>query len=424
MSVFTDLLTAATLDSVRSTIIAYAQTANLLITDWIVGSVGQQTFEAVASTVYNAGSNIAQVIRGYASLDTSTDPGDVDPYNPVNQTLTPAPGMLSNYGLNTYATERQEATFASGFVTFDNSLGVVPRTFGPDTLTFTYTGGTPPSPAPTYKNSADPTIYTNADGTVTVPAGSTLVIPITADVAGSGSNAPAGVITLSTAMTNVTATNADAVLGRDRQSAASYREACRQAPARTSFGGPAQQYTYLASYNLDGTALDNANGDPVNITRAQVTQDSATGIVNAYFASPTGAAIGADVTAANTNIQIATYGIGDAITYNGAAASEVAITVQGTAKIAAGPGVVSATVRQAIVDALTAAFAEFPIGGVDQVSGAGVIYTNEFHRVAANAYPGLYNVVITVPAGASTALAVGEVATYAGVIGDWTLTIV
>ena len=137
-----------------------------------------------------------------------------------------------------------------------------------------------------------------------------------------------------------------------------------------------------------------------------------------------GAASTEDVTAANANIQVDAYAVFDCVTYTGQAASEVPISVVGTAKIKAGPGVVSATVRQAIVDALTAAFQEFPIGGEDQTLGAGVIYTRDLQAIAATAFTGLYAVSVTTPAGASTALALGEVATYAGTIADWTLTIV
>jgi hypothetical protein len=424
MSFFDDLQRPDTLAAVRSRIIAYAQTAQLAITDWIVGAIGQQTFESVAQTVANTTSGIAKIVRSYASLDTSTDPGDADPFDPENVNRTPAPGGLSHYGQNVYSTTRRESTFASGFVTFDNSLGAVPRTFRAEALTFTWTGGTPPVPPPTYKNAPDATIYTNPDGTVTVAAGATLDIPVSADVAGSGSTAPPAVLALTTSLVGVTATNAAAIIGQDRETAPTYRTRCRQAPSRTSLGGPADAYAYLASTKLNGDPLLNADGDVVNINRAQVTQDSSTGVVNAYFASPSGVPIPADVTAANANIQAEGFAVPDAITYTGAAASAVPIPITGTAKIVGGSGIVSATVRQAIVNAYVSAFPDFPVGGKDQVLGAGVIYTADLHGIAANAYPGLYAVVITAPAGAATALALGQVATYAGTIADWTLTIV
>lgn len=424
MSFWDDLLAPQTVAEIRATIAGYAQGAGLIITNWLTGAIGQQLLEAVDETVANATSAIAYVVRSYASLDTATDPGDYDAFNPDNASLTPARGGLSYYGENTYGTVRDEATFASGYFTFDNSAGIIPRTFGPDSLVFTWTAVSPPSPAPTYSNAADATIYTNADGTVTVNAGETLDIPIRADVAGSGSSAPPSAITLTTTLINVTGTNALAVLGQDRETAPIYRARCRLAPARTSLGAPPAIYEYLANTNLDGAPLLNASGNNVNISRVQVTGSSATGIVNAYFGSPTGAPLAEDVTAANENIEVEAFAVPDTITYTGVAATEVLIAVTGTARIKAGPGVVSATVRQAIVDALVAAFPTFPIGGVDQVAGAGVIYTTDLRSIAATAYPGLYDVLTTTPAGASTALAVGQMATYAGVIANWTLTIV
>lgn len=425
MSFFDDIIAPETITSVRDKLIGYAQAAGLVITDWLVGSPGQQIVEAVTETIAHTTATFAKVARGFASLDTSTDPGDVDPYNPGNEALTPEPGLLSEFGANTFGTTRVEASFATGFVTFDNSAGVVPRQFGPDSLVYTWTGGTPPSPPPTYRNAADPTIYTNPDGTVTVAAGATLDIPVQADEAGSASSAPPGVLSLTTNLVGVTGTNAAAIIGRDRESASVYRERCRQAPARTSLGGPADAYRYLARTNLDGTPLLNASDDPVNISRVQVTGSSTTGNVAAYFASPSGAAIAADVTAANTNIEANAFAVPDTITYSGAAASDVPITVQGTAKIKAGPGVVSATVRQAIVDALATAFQDFPVGGFDAAPDGtgGAVYTVDLQAIAAGAFPGLYQVVVTVPAGASTPVDLGEVATYTGVIADWTLTI-
>lgn len=424
MSFWSDILETTDADGVRALIIGYAQSGGLAITNWAVGGIGQQILEAVTETGANLTSVIAYVVRSYASLDTSTDPGDPDPYNAANVDYTPAAGGLSHLGENVYGTPREGATFAEGTVTFNNSAGIVPRTFGPQSLVFTWTAVSPPSPPPVYYNAADDTIYTNPDGTVTVDAGNTLDIPVKAYQEGSGSSAPASALTLTTSLTGVTATNAAAIVGTDRETATAYRARCRLAPARTSLGAPPATLIYLATTLLDGTPLENASETNVAINRVYVSSSSSTGIVDVYFASPTGAASAEDVTAANANIQLDAYAVFDCVTYTGQAAVAVPITVVGTAKIKAGAGVVSATVRQAIVDALAAAFQEFPIGGEDQVAGAGVIYTRDLQAIAATAYAGLYAVSVTTPAGASTALAAGQVATYAGVIGNWTLTIV
>lgn len=423
MSLFTDLLQSETITSIRTRIVAIAESADLLISNWLSGGTGEQILQALGLATYQTSDMVSKAIRGFASLDTSTDPGDVDPYDDTNEDKTPAEGMLSALGENTYGTPRRGETFATGFVTFVNA-GIVARTFGPESLTFTWTGGAPPSPAPTYRNSADDTVYTDPDGTVTVGAGASLDLPVTAEELGTRSNAPTGTLSLTTTLSGCTATNAAPVVGSDREDAATYRTRCRKAPARVSLAGPSAAYEYLANTQIDGEPLLNASETEVNISRVQVPQDSATGIVDAYFASPAGAAVAEDVTAANDNIELEAFAVPDAITYTGQAAVEVVVPVAGTAKIKAGVGVDIDDAATAIVAALVDYFASFPIGGLDQVAGAGVLYTKDIQAVAAAAYPGLYNCTVTTPAAASTALALGRVAVLSTVVGDWTITLV
>lgn len=431
MTVFSDSLISETLSSVRAKLISAAQGAGLTVTDWVVGALSQQMLESHAQAAFTFVGSVARIVRGFAGLDYATDPGDPDAYAPSNADLAPSAGFLSNMGLNTFFTERAGATFAGGFVTFTNA-GIAARTFGPGALVFTWTVG-PPSPAPTYRNAGDPSIYTNADGTVTVNAGSSLSIPVSAEEIGTRSNAPASSLSLTTSLVGCSATNPLAVLGTDREDAAVYRGRCRKAPARLSLAGPSAAYEYLSAKNLDGTPLYNGvdgsghldgTGDPVNIDRVQVTQDSATGIVNAYYASPEGAAIADDVTAANLNIEAEAFAVPDAITFTGIAATETLVPVIGTGKIAAGPGVSAALVKDAIVAAQEAYFASFPLGGLDQVAGAGVLYTEDLRGVARAAFPGLYAVDVSTPAGATTAIALGHVATTDTDAADWTITVV
>lgn len=421
MSLFEDLIANETLVSVRARIVEQAKAAELKITNWLVGAVGQQILELFTQVTHQTSLNISAAIRGYASLDTSTDPGDEDPYDSTNAGLEPEAGFLSDHGASNYGTPRGEATFATGFVTFSND-GIVVRTFAPESLTFTWTAESPPSPAPTYRNAPDPAIYTNPDGTVTVAVGADLVIPISAEEIGTRSNAPSEALSLTTTLSGCTATNASPIAGTDRESAADYRARCKQAPNRVSLSGPGGAYGYLAKTNLDGTPLLNASGNAVNISRVQVSEESDTGIVDVFFASPSGAAIAEDVTAANGNIEVECFAVPGAITYTGAAATEVGITVGGLAKLKNVPGASAEAAEAAIDAALTAAFAAFEIGGVDQVDGAGVIYTTDLRAIAACAYPGLYDVSLISPAGASTALAKGEVAVFT--TDGWEITLV
>lgn len=445
MSAFDDLIQNPTLAGVRSLVYGYAAAANLIITNWLKGGVGQQTFEAQTRAAYNYVSVQGALVRGFASLDTSTDPGDVDPYNPSNATLPPSPGLLSAFGENTFGTKRIGQTFASGFVTFTNG-GAGSRTFGPETLVFTWTANTPPTPAPTYTNVADPTVYTNPDGTVTVAAGASVDLPIQAQEIGTRSNVGvASSITMTTVLLGCSATNAAAVLGQDREGANAFRARCRLAPSSVSPNGPADAIRYIAlgsAETLNGdvyylpTATDvglgidsdgnivqlpNPVGTSLGITRAQVTNDSATGNVIGFFATAAGAPSGGTVTKI-ANLLNAIYWP-DATTRSFNAAIGTTVTTTATIKAKGGPGITTAVIANAISAALAAAFPEFPVGGFDQTAGAGTLYADEVKAIINNAHPAIYHVAMTSPAG-DTALALGHVAVLSNTItsGDVTLT--
>lgn len=431
MTFFEDMIANPTLAGARTTIRGYAESAGLKVTNWVTGAVAEQVLAASSIAAYTVGLNVAKIVRGFVSLDTSTDPGDDDAYDDTSADADQVPGMLSAFGENTFGTMRGEKTFANGFFTFDNSAGLVARTFGPGGLTFTWTLNTPPSPRPTYRNAPDASIYVDPGNLVTVNAGATLIIPIVAEEIGTRSNAPPSAITMTTTLVGVTGTNALAVLGTDREDAEVYRARCRQAASRLSLGGAAGIYAYLAAKALDGTPLVNADDDEVAITRVYVSEESATGNVDVYYASASGAAVAADVEAANDNISLYALAVPGGMTFGpgvagGQAATAVAITVVGTGKIKRVAGVadsvLKAAAEAAAEAAVGAAFEDFPIGGVDQVAGAGVIYTTDLRAVASDAYSGLYNVLVTTPAGASTALALGQVATLTS--ATFTVTVV
>jgi Baseplate J-like protein len=422
---FLDIISPASESTIRSRILGFAQGAGLKITSWITGDIGQQVFEMSVSSASSFVQIVSQVVRGFASLDTSTDPGDEDSYDPSNVDAEPGLGFLSAYGENVFGTTRSPETFASGSVLFVNA-GTSARDIAPEGVTFTWTEGSPPSPPPTYHNSADTTVYTNPDGTVTIAAGTSLELPVECDTIGAQGTCPSGSLSLTTTLLGCTATNSEAIVGNDRESAAVYRARCRLSSARISLGGPNAAYEYLASKNLDGTPLMNGATPPapVGITRVYVSQDSSTGIVNTYYASNTGPAIAEDVTAANANIELECFAVPDAITFTGMAAVAVPVHVTGSARIKAAPGITEAVVKAAIVSELTSMWPTIPIGGFDQTAGAGVLYTTDISAWAKGAYPGLYDVVAVVPGGATTALALGKVATLQCASSDWTVTIV
>lgn len=430
MSFFEDSIAPLTIGEIRLKIAGFMVAAGSQVTNWRTHGVGKQILEATISGAFAFLEFVPKIVRGFASLDTSFDPGDADPLDPSNATLPAAEGFLSTFGKGTFGTIREGSTFASGFVTFTNA-GPGSRTIFPEGLIFTQTGGTPPNPPPTYTNPDDGVTYPG--GSVTVLATTSIQLPVSAQVEGLIGTAPTSTLSLTTSLVGCTATNdLGPVVGNDREDADTYKNRCRQAPARLSLGGPSAAYAYLAAKNLDGTVLLNAATPPVptGITRIQVTEDSATGIVNAYFASGSGAAIPDDVTAANNNITTQALAVPDAITYTGVSATPTTIHVVGTAKIKNRPGIAAQKVAEGMVASLIANGEKIPIGGVDQIAGAGVVYTRDLEAFARAGFAGVYDVIISTPAGLSTAIVVGHVPVLQSVAGDglgsadWVVTIV
>lgn len=428
MSYFDDRIAVISLSSIRNTVIGFCVSAGLKVTNWRVQGVSNQIKEAIVGAIHTFSSVIPAMVRGFASLDTSVDPGDDDPFDTTNKTLPPDYGFLSQFGKGTFNTTRQDATFATGNVSFTNA-GPGSRDISPRGLIFTWTLNSPPSPPPTYVNVEDAAIY-GTSNVVTVPAGSSITIPVQCQVKGAVGSAPSNSLSLTTTLVGCTATNANQIAGNDREVAVTFRDRCRQAAARLSFAGPADAYAYLAAKKLDGTVLMNGGtpSAPSGITRVQVTQASSTGIVNAYFASASGAAIPDDVTAANNNIRINAFAVPDAITYTGVAATVLSISVSGTARIKNRVGLVAADVSAKLAAGAVAYGPTIPVGGFDQVAGAGVVYSRDIEDAAGKAARDagfeVYAVTVTIPAGATTAVAVGQAPIVSSAAINWTVTVV
>lgn len=376
-------------------------------------------------------------------IDLATDPGD-EGHVPADDTLA-RPGVLSVLGEGWYGTTRGGATYATTTVTIRND-GASSAVFKPGELSFTTQAPEPVKAdggRPTYKNSPDGAIYTGVGGTVTINVGASLTIPIACEQLGTYGSAAANAIvyTGSSAGAVLTVTASALALGNDRESADLYRARCKASPSKFSRGSPAEKYTYAATSNNDGTKLRRHDGSgDVGITKVYVDQTSSSGLVRCYYADDDAAADGVDVASANANITGVPLGvitspmnaIAECVTFVGAAAIEVNITVVGTANIKRRAGTSDAALKasaEAAIDvALTAYFAAAPIGGNDQTLGAGSIKTADFLGVIfATKVDGLYGLhaaAITTPAGSSTAIALGRVAKLAGSAPHITVTVV
>jgi hypothetical protein len=447
MSIF--LYVSETVDSVRSKLVGYAQLGGLVMSNWLLGGAGRQLLEAVAKTVEASTRQNAQAIRGFASLDTSVDPGDVDPYDAGNVLLAPSAGYLSDLGSNVYGTTREEASFATGFVTFTNSgAGAVSQTFLPFALTlqrdFANADGSVPQyrnadGGPTYSRPGGGTIAANPDGSLTVGVGIDVLLPIQAEEVGSASNASAThVSVLVNVLPGVTVSNAAAVLGSDRQGADAYRDACREEAALTSPNGAGDAYRYLAvTARSDGTYGKSTTGTPVGITRVYVSAGAVFGVVNVYLANAAGAPSGADVTIVDTLITLTpgVIAVPDAIQINVLAAVNVVIDITYSMKVKASSVVggvagvytqgaqgVAAPVFAANEAAINAHLEGVDIGGDNQIAGAGTIATEDFRGVLFGAWPTANTVAVTLPAGLTTGIAVGHVGVSGVFTGTVTLT--
>lgn len=402
-----------TLNEVKAKIAGFAEVGKLYLDSWAVGDPGEQLYLAFAQTVQVTGIWIATITRGFTSLDTSTDPGDPDDFSPGNEALDPEPGMLSNKGLNDYYTRRIKATFASTLVTFTNASNT-PYDIAPEAMTLARFG----SPDVTYTNVDDPTIYVDAGGTFRLNPGVSKDLPVSALSPGNYSSASIGEISvLVSQLIGVTVTNAAPAIGNDRENPEVYRDRCRAQAAATSPNGAPDAYRYLSRANVDGTPLllNDGSGVAVNITRVYVSQSSASGIVDVYYADDDGPAGVTDVATANENILGTVIAVPDCITFTGLAAIAVDITVTWAVKYRTkfgGKAIDGADVHAAIVAALTALFSSIPIGGFDQVAGAGVVYIELLRGTVLGAHPAIYNTTLSSPVG-DTAIALGNVAVNA-----------
>jgi hypothetical protein len=422
MATFLDLIVPETLESQRNKFVGYCVGAGLKVTDWATQSVSYQWKESTVAGLTAHSLLLGQITRGFASLDTSVDPGDYDPYDDENINREPVPGFLSEQGENVHGVIRGEATFAQGQVDFINA-GPTSRNISPSGLVFSYTN--PDGETFSYTNIYESSVYTNPDGTVTVGVGTQVTLTVSCNILGAKGSVPSNELEMTTTLLGCSATNPSPIIGTDRLDADNYRAICRTASGRLSLNGPGSAYEFLARYNLDGTALLRADGvTPVNITRTWVSQESSTGIVTAYFASDAGPAIPDDVLAANTNIEEQACAVGDCITYSGYAAGETTIHVAGTARIKNRPGLTEAQVIAGILANLIEVWPTIPLGGYDRDSlGAGVLYRNDVEAIGKAGYVGLYDVVVT-SLGETTAIDAGHVGTLQSETSDWTVTLV
>jgi hypothetical protein len=453
---FLDSTVDLTLSGIKDKLVALCQANGLPVTSWVDGDPTERWLDITPRLVFAVlGGIVGAAFRGFF-LDFATDPGDP---GDTSEDQTPRAGFLSALGAGWYSTFRRKATFATTTLVLQNN-GTGSATFNPFDLTFTTK-----SPEPVKADGGRPTYRNTTPGATVLAPAATVTLTVIAEQIGSYGTAGANSLTCVTqSFGTLAVTSSAAATGQDREDAGSYRARCRLAPDSKSPGGPTGAYLYAMNTAGDGEPLQRYDGSgPVTINTAYVSPASATGLVTMYVAGPSGAVDQVDVDSANANIVGLPLGVITAplgvlpdtatigpTVYTGsppldhfpngtggcASATNTTIavtyTVQASAKrsglpvgtytTGGGPPAAVGNVFALISAALSADILGAGIGGNNQTSGAGFVYTEDLEADIKGAAPGLSNPSVTVPAGASTAIALGHIGVLGTVTG--TLTVV
>jgi hypothetical protein len=226
--------------------------------------------------------------------------------------------------------------------------------------------------------------YFNAEPLAIAPFAA-VTIGIVAVELGVDSNASAGDIdSLETSLLGVGVSNAEAVVWVPEESDEDLRGACRAKLATISGLGPrgAYQWAVRQAARLDGT--------PTAINRVWVPEGSWDSTVRVILASPSGAPIAGDVTAATTSIDAVARPSGIRVLASSAVeapfARDVTIWVRRT------NGLSLDATRTKAEQAITAGVSTYDIGGVRKpLQAQGALYT-DWLKGLCNVHPAVFDV--------------------------------
>lgn len=262
--------------------------------------------------------------------------------------------LLARY---VFGVERQAAQAPSGAVKFINTGG---GTFLP---------GDYPAGSVRVFSSRTGKKYFNAEPIDLGPL-ATDTFDVVAVETGLESNASAGdVDSLETVLLGVEVTNDNAIVGLDEESDASLREACRARLASISDLGPRGAYLWAVR---QATRLD---GTPTAINRVFVPEGSWSATVDVVLASPAGAPIAGDVTAATTSIETRARPSGIKVVV--APAVEVPFDRVATIWVQRTNGLNLDALKLKAEQAIASGFGVYPIGGIKKPGEAqGALYAD------------------------------------------------
>jgi hypothetical protein len=373
------LTTPLTRQEVQASIYQVLAANGVTTTTWKPGSV-VRTFIVGTSIILSALSTLQAKIARSGFLDLSE--GD----------------WLTLVAFYVYFVARDVATFAPGEVTLVNTGGGV-FSFDPDDVIVSN-----PGTGKTYRNTE----------AFELAALETLTIAIRATEAGSAStSAPGEISVLETTLNGVTCSNADAVVGQDAEGDPALRLRCREKLGSLSPFGPWDAYGYAVRN------AKRADGTSVGATRVRINKDGF-GFVYVWAASASGAIAGTvgdldtDLGCVDDAVQRQAAPINDTAIVDTAA--EVAIPVTYEIWMYNTSGRTPAEVQSAVLARLVSFMQSQPIGGNVVPPAGGRIYTDAIQTVIEATLPEIFRVVVTLPAGAYTALAISEVPVLGTVI--------
>jgi len=281
-----------------------------------------------------------------------------------------------------YAVDRQEATFASGFVTLNNTGG---GDYGLDPGDLIVRN---PTTGATYRN-LEP---------VTLAAGKLGVrVAIAATEPGHASTSNAGEITeLTTPLLGVECTNDSAVVGQDTETDPALRARCSEKLGVLSPMGPWDAYS---------SAVRNAtrpDGSSLGVTRIRTTKDGY-GNVTTYVATASGEVPGDDDDPA-TDLGIANEAIQKwaapfAVTAHTMTATPLPIPIVYELWMYNTSGRTDDEIRTTIASRLTAFMSSQPIGGNVSNTPPGKVYHDAIRATIAAAYSQIFHVDVLEPGG-------------------------
>lgn len=338
-----------------------AKVVGLPTTSWRVGDPTRTLFRFAARVLSRREDVTSEYIKS-AWLSTATGP------------------WLEILALEVYGVTKTQATYATSSVVVTNAGGGV-YTIDPGDATV--------------KNTASGKTYSNTNTVTLSGVGATATLEVTADEAGTSSNAAVNEIdALITTYTGVTVTSSTAAVAQDEQTDPELREQCSATLGALSPSGPPDAYEYVCrNSTLTGTS---------EITRAQSDPDGTTLAVTTYVAGASGPVSGAAVTLAQAAVEewATPLTVTPTVANATAAPQTVTCTVSGEDM----PAV--AAVETAFESALGALFKALAIGGV--LSHSDIV--RELHETLVGLGASSVSVVVSVPAASST-LAAGYVAT-------------